>query len=131
MLEFACRIALGVNVGDFLQLQRAFHGGEVDAAPKIKYVPRAAARATALMCFSMISTHVAGASISALTSLPPFLDTVPALAAGYREAGENREPVKAFEATPFRSVSPHTIRSRAIVDSQLTMASVCWPCDLL
>ncbi len=39
MLHFASRVALGVDVGDFFQLQRAFESdGEMDAAAEIKKV---------------------------------------------------------------------------------------------
>ena len=39
MLHFAGRVALGVDVGDFLQLQRSFEcDGEVDAATQIKEI---------------------------------------------------------------------------------------------
>ena len=39
VLQFAGRIAFRVNVGNFLELQRAFHGdGIVDAAPEVEHV---------------------------------------------------------------------------------------------
>ena len=41
VLHFAGRVALGVNVGDFLELERAFEGdGEMDAAAEVEEVAR-------------------------------------------------------------------------------------------
>ncbi len=41
VLHFAGRVALGVDVGDFLELERAFEGdGEMDAAAEVEEVAR-------------------------------------------------------------------------------------------
>ena len=70
VLELARRIALGVDVGDFLELQRPFERDRIiDPAPEIENVARACAtsRATSAMCFSVfrISFMCRGTSISA------------------------------------------------------------------
>ena len=41
VLHLACRVAFGVDIGDFLQLERAFkRDGEVNAAAQVKKVAR-------------------------------------------------------------------------------------------
>ena len=41
MLHFAGRVAFGVDVGNFLELERAFEGdGEMDAAAEVEKVAR-------------------------------------------------------------------------------------------